>query len=581
MLIFRLFSMLTLVLLNGCAGSPDKQGALENSAAPAKVTQAPEKKPEDLDKSAIDPNVLYLLLTAEIAGQRGQYDVALEGYMEAARRGKDPRFAERAAKIAIYMKDSSKTADAVSLWLKLAPNDMTARKIAALSALSVGDKSAAIEHLNALLKIDPAGFESTLLELAAALEKEKKTDILYDALDAVTLQKSDRASLYFVQALLAMQMKNKELAEDKIGQALKLRPNWDKALVFQAQIAVFSGDMAKAKNLLSSAAVKFPDNSKIKKLLAQVLIKAEDYEQAGKVYQEIVAADPQDDESRFALALVYLQLGRDGKAEDVLNKLLERPEWQYQASFYLGKIEEKRGNVEKALDWFDKVNDGAFVFEASMSSVSLLAKNKQFEEANSRLRLMQEQFPKYKRRLILMQAELFSQQKLYEKAFALLTDALAEMPEQKDLLYSHALMAERVGKLDVLEADLQKILAKQPDDAEALNALGYSLLEKPGRYADAEKYLQHAIRLKPEEAVIIDSYGWLQFKLGNHEQALLYLQRAYAKQQEGEIAAHLAEVLWVLGRKTEAKKLFAEALKKNPENEYLLDFQQRILNGDK
>jgi len=580
-LIFRLFSMLTLVLLNGCAGSPDKQDTLEESVTPAKAVQVPEKKPQDLDKSSIDPNVLFMLLTAEIAGQRGQYDVALEGYMEAARQGKDPRYAERAAKIAMYMKDSGKTDDAVSLWLQLDANDMTARKIAALSALRSDDKPAAIEHLNALLSADPDGFETALLELASVLEKENKTSLLYDALDTVAVQNQDQAAVYFVQSLLAMQMKNKEQAEAKIEQALALRPDWDKALVFQAQIAVYAGDLNKAEKLLNNASAKFPDNDKIKKMLAQVLIKAEDYEQASKVYQDIVSANPQDAESQFALALVYLQLGRDGKAEDILNKLLEQTEWQYQASFYLGKIEEKRGNVEKALDWFDKVNDGAFVFEASMSSVSLLAKNKQFEEANSRLRLMQEKFPKYKRRLILLQAELFSQQKQYEKAFALLTDALVEMPDQKDLLYSRALMAERIGRLDVLEADLQKILAKQPDDAEALNALGYSLLAKPDRYADAEKYLEHAIRLKPDEAVIIDSYGWLQFKLGNNEQALHYLQRAYAKQQEGEIAAHLAEVLWVMGRKAEARKIFTEAVKKMPENEYLLDFQQRILNGDK
>jgi Flp pilus assembly protein TadD len=142
-------------------------------------------------------------------------------------------------------------------------------------------------------------------------------------------------------------------------------------------------------------------------------------------------------------------------------------------------------------------------------------------------------------------------------------------------------MAERVGRLDVLEDDLKKILAKQPDDAEALNALGYSLLQKPDRYADAEKYLQQAIRLKPEEAVIMDSYGWLQFKLGRYDQALDYLRRAYAKQQENEIAAHLAEVLWTLGRKAEAKKIFKDAIKKAPEDEYLLEFQRRILNGEK
>ncbi len=581
MLIFRLISVLTLVLLNGCAGSPDKRDASEEAVPPVKDLQAKDKKPQAQDKSSIDPNVLYLLMTAEIAGQRGQYDVALEGYMEAARLAKDPRYAERAAKIAMYMKDSSKTADAVSSWLKLEPNNITARKIAALSALRAGNKPAAIEHLKTMLVLDPAGFETALLELVSVLEKEGKTGIVYDVLDALSLQKPNQAVVYFVQALLAMQTKNVGLAEAKIEQAMKVQPDWDKALIFQAQIAVYAGNLTKAKALLTNASVKYPDNDKIKKLLAQVLIKMSDYEQAGKVYQDIISANPQDAESQFALALVHLQLERDGKAEDILNNLLEQPEWQYQASFYLGKIEEKRGNVEKALDWFDKVNDGAFVFEASISSVSLLAKNKQFEEANSRLRLLQEQYPKHKLRLTLIQAELFSQQKQYEKAFAVLTDALLEAPEQKELLYSHALMAERVGRLDVLEDDLKKILAKQPDDAEALNALGYSLLQKKDRYADAEKYLQQAIRLKPEEAVIMDSYGWLQFKLGRYEQALDYLRRAYAKQQENEIAAHLAEVLWTLGRKAEAKKIFKEAIKKAPEDEYLLEFQRRILNGEK
>jgi Flp pilus assembly protein TadD len=127
--------------------------------------------------------------------------------------------------------------------------------------------------------------------------------------------------------------------------------------------------------------------------------------------------------------------------------------------------------------------------------------------------------------------------------------------------------------------DLKKILTQNPDNAEALNALGYTLLGMPGRYAEAEKYLGHALRLQPNEAVIMDSYGWLQFKLGNASQALDFLQNAYSKQQENEIAAHLAEVLWALGRKDEAKKLFAKAFKESPQDEYLLDFKQRILNG--
>ncbi|MDD1640526.1 MAG: tetratricopeptide repeat protein [Methylococcaceae bacterium] len=337
--------------------------------------------------------------------------------------------------------------------------------------------------------------------------------------------------------------------------------------------------MNKAKTLLKEASFKYPDNNKISKILAQVLIKAEDYDAAAEVYQDIISADPRDIESQFALGLVYLQVDKDEQAEDVFKKLLEQPEWKYQASFYLGKIEEKHDHSKKALVWFDKVTDGPFVFDASISAISLLAKDKQFDEANSRLNLLQSKFPKQKLRLLLVQAELYSQQKQYEKAFNLLTEALVDFPDQKELLYTRALMAERVNKPDIAEADLKKILAMDPDNVEALNALGYTLLNKPDRYADAEKYLQHALSLEPDAAVIIDSYGWLQFKLGNNEKALDYLQQAYEKQPENEIAAHLAEVLWVLGRKDEARKLFNKAIKDAPDDEYLMDFQRRILKG--
>ncbi|WP_458504145.1 tetratricopeptide repeat protein [Methylobacter sp.] len=572
--------MIILVFLNGCASSPEKPSAQEEVVEPVKIAE-PKKKTEQSEvKTAIDPDVMYMLMAAELAGQRGQYAIALEGYMEAAKRVSDPRFAERAAKIAMYMRDSNKTDEAISLWLKQDPNNPTARKIAALSALRAGNKQAAVEHLSAVLKIDPAGFEKSALELASVLQRDGKSNFFYEVLDSVGEKNPDQAVVYFVQSLLAAEMKNNALAEKKVQQALNIQPDWDKALVFQAQIAVFSGDLNKAKMLLRNASLKYPGNDKFKKLLAQVLIKATEYEAASEVYQGIILSDPKDAESQIALALVYLQLNRDGKAEDIFKQLLDQPEWQNQANFYLGKIEEKREHTQKALAWFDKVTEGPFVFESTISAVSLLVKDRKFDEADARLNLLSEQFPKQKLRIILMRAGLYGQQGQYKKAFKLLTETMVGQPDQRDLLYTRALMAERLNKLDVLEADLKKILAKYPDDAEALNALGYSLLGNAGRYADAEKYLQQALNLQPNEAVIMDSFGWLQFKLGRLEQALGYLERAYAKQQEGEIAAHLAEVLWALGRKEEARKVFTKAIKKAPEDEYLLDFKNRLLSGE-
>ncbi|MDI1291698.1 MAG: tetratricopeptide repeat protein [Methylobacter sp.] len=581
MLIFRLFSVLILVFLNGCASSPEKPSAQEEVIEPVTIDEPKEKTQQSEVKTSIDPDVMYMLMAAELAGQRGQYAIALEGYMEAAKRVNDPRFAERAAKIAMYMRDGNKTDEAVSLWLKQDPKNPTARKIAALSALRTGDKQAAVDHLDAVLKMDPAEFEKTVLELFTVLQRDGKTNFFYGVLDALAAKNPDQAVVYFVQSLLAMEMKDNALAEKKVQQALSIQPGWDKALIFQAQIAVISGDLNKAKILLRNASVKYPENDKFKKLLAQVLIKAAEYEAAGEVYQGIVLADPKDVESQISLALVHLQLDRDEKAEDIFKQLLGQPEWQNQASFYLGKIEEKRGHTQKALTWFDKVTDGPLVFDSAIAAVSLLVKDNEFEKADSRLGLLAGQFPKQKLRIILMQAGLFSQQKQYEKAFGLLSGALASQPDQRDLLYTRALMAERINKLDILETDLKKILVKYPDDAEALNALGYSLLANTGRYVEAEKYLLHALKLQPDEAVILDSFGWLQFKLGKLEQAKSYLERAYAKQQEGEIAAHLAEVLWRLDRKEAARKIFNEAIKKAPEDEYLLEFQKRILSSEK
>jgi tetratricopeptide (TPR) repeat protein len=581
--IFRLLPFvfplsIAFVLLVGCATTPESVAIPKTTAKPVELSKSSAKKPQQRDdKNILDPNVLFMLLTAEIAGQRGQYDVAMEGYLEAAKRVHDPRLTERAAMIAMYMKDGNKTNEAVALWLKQDPGNLSARKIAALSALKAENKEQAVEQLSNLLKRDPAGFEKTLFELAGALQKEDNVQFIYDVMETLSVKYPSQASIFFIQSLLASDMKNKGLADKKIELALQLQPDWDKALILQAQLAVYAEDFKGAETLLENASLKYPENQKFKKLLAQVLIKSGKYEEAGEVFETLFANNPKDYESQFSLGLVYLQLDKDGKAEDIFKQLQEQPEWRNQASFYLGKMEEKHKNTGKALQWFDKVDDGPFQFEAAVTAISLLAKDGQFDAAGQRLKTMPDKFPKQKSRFVLIQAELYSQQKQYDKAFNYLTEELKKNPDQEEILYSRALMADRMGRLNVMEADLQKILKKSPDNVEALNALGYSLADKTTRYAEAETYLLHALRIKPDEAVILDSYGWLKYKMGNLLSALDYLQRAYEKQPENEIAAHLAEVLWVLDRKDEAKKIITDALDNAPDDQYLLGFKNKFL----
>jgi tetratricopeptide (TPR) repeat protein len=209
----------------------------------------------------------------------------------------------------------------------------------------------------------------------------------------------------------------------------------------------------------------------------------------------------------------------------------------------------------------------------------MLAKDKQFVVADARLMELRTKFPKQKPQLILVQAELYNQQKQYERAFILLTDALRDFPDLKELLYTRALIAERLDKFTIVEADLKKILAADPENVESLNALGYTLLNQPSRYADSEQYLLRALKLEPNSAVVIDSYGWLQFKLGHAEKALGYLQQAYEKMQENEIAAHLIEVLISLGKQDEAKDLYDKVIKSAPDDEYLLSIKRRLFSG--
>lgn len=580
MLIFRLILVLALILLNSCADFSEKLSDSEVTAAPVRELEVKEKVKQKEQKSSIDPEILFTLLTAELAGQRGQYDIALDGYIEVAKRTQDAKFSERAVMIAMYVKNSNKTKEALGLWLRQDPKNLSARKIAALLALRSGNKSEATEHLNAMLIYDATGFESALLELAGVIQKEGRVDIIYDVLDELSKQHKDNAEIYFIQSLLALQKKDKNLAETKIQQTLRLKPDWEKAVILQAQIAVFGGDFNKAKLLLSDASDKYPNNSKINRMLAQILIKTGGYKEAIELYKKIILADPKDFESQFAEGLVYLQLDQDQQAEDVFKKMLEQPDWRYQACFYLGKLEEKQGNEKKALSWFDQVTEGPFAFDASVSAISLLQKEKHLEEAGSRLSLLQMKFPRQKLQLVLVQAELYNQQKKYDEAISALSNALTDFPNQKELLYTRALILERINKLDLAEIDLKKILAIDPNNFEALNALGYTLLNNSGRYVEAEKLLQKALDLEPNEAVIIDSFGWLQFKLGHLDQALKYLQQAYERQPENEIAAHLAEVLWVLDRKDEARKVFERAIKGSPDDEYLQDFKKRILRSE-
>lgn len=557
--------------LSGCAVSPDATTETE-----AKITPQEALAPRVNHNTVIDEEVLYLLMAAELAGQRNQYDLALDAYLQAAKRVDDARIAERAVKIGMFLKDEKRTREALEIWMSKDPDNLPAKKFAALMAIKKSDHKVAVENLDAIFREDPAGFEGGMLEMIKVLEKEGRSQFIFDVLEDLNKQHPEQSNLLFLQAVLASILRDNELAQQKISQVLELQPDWNKAIIFQAQLAGRSGDMAKAREYLEKAVKQAPDDKQLRKMLLEVLVNTGAYDDAIKLYQTVLDENPDDGEALFTIALIHMQQNQLDKAEGYFEKALGKSEWEGQASFYLGKIELDRQNPAKALIWFDRAEASGYGFEADMAAVSLLLSQKELNGAEVRIKKMDGKYPDQHLRILMMKAELYNQWGKYQEAYDVLSVALQDAPDNRDVLYARALIAERLGKLDVLETDLLKILAKKPDDVGALNALGYTLTDRTERFDEAEKYLLKAIQLQPDEAVIIDSYGWLQFKRGKYDLALEYLKKAYEKQQENEIAAHIAEVLWTTGKEKEAKAFFELIFKKFPEDEYLLKFKKRF-----
>ncbi len=568
-------SILVVALLTGCASAPEHEPE-EESALEQEQILAPTEE----NRPALDEEVLYLLMAAELAGQRNQYYLALDAYLQAAKRVDDPRIAERAVKLGVYLKDEKRTREALQIWLAKDAGNLNARRFSLLLSIKNDDRQAAVDDMVLLLDADPAGFEGGLLEMAKLLEKEGRLRFTVEALEDLNQRRPDHAQVIFVQAVLASMLPDLNLAQRKIEQVLKLQPDWNKAIIFQAQLAGRSGDIEKARRYLERAVKQSPGDLPLKRMLVEVLINLGAYDEAARVCHAVLEEKPDDGESLFSLAVIQIQQNQLERAENTLEKLLNNRDWSDQASFFLGKIELQRRHAERALAWFDRVNGGRYAFDADLSAVTVLTGLKRMDAAETRLTEMEQKYPEQKTRVMLARAEWLNQAGRYPEAFDVLSEVLLQAPDNRDVLYARALVAEHMNKLDVMEADLRKILQSKPDDAPALNALGYTLADRTDRYAEAEQYLDQALKLQPNEAVIIDSYGWLQYKMGRPQLALEYLRKAYAKAAENEIAAHVAEVLWVSGNLKEAREVFDNAFKKAPEDTYLLNFKKRFLQND-
>jgi len=354
-----------------------------------------------------------------------------------------------------------------------------------------------------------------------------------------------------------------------------LRPDWEHAALYEAQLLRRKSPEEAVRRLVGFLE-KFPNAREARLGFARLLVGEKRHAQARAQFQALLAMHPDDMEAIYGVGLLALQAKEYAIAETNLRRLLELG---YRDSngvrLTLGQLAEEQKDWPRAIEWYQTIQRGEQALPARLRIANVLAKQGRLEEARAFLRSAgsggEQQIP-----LLIAEAQLLREANRHREAFDLLGGALAKNPDQPDLLYDHALTAEKLERVDVLEANLRKLIQARPDHAHAYNALGYSLAERNERLPEALKLIERALQISPDDHFIIDSMGWVLYRMGDLKGAADHLRRAWHSRQDGDIGAHLGEVLWVMGERAEAERIWKEAAEISPENETLQNTIKRL-----
>ncbi len=544
----------------------------ESPVHPEIVAQeAPAKQSEPLTA-----DLLYEVLLGEIAGQRGALDVSGASYLQAARNSNDPRIAERALSIAVYGKRPDIALQAAHRWVELAPDKLEARQALAALALRNGQTEEAAEQFDYLLRHQSANAGNPYQALLTLLAREPDKKRALGVMAELAGTRPDDADAQFAYARLAVHAEDWQLATQQIERVLALQPGRTDAVVLRAQIALKQGQGELARQQFTAALQEKPDDIELRQAYARLLVDLDDFDAAREQYRQLLRKRPDNAQIVYSLALLSLEAGQLDEADKMFRKLLELGVQQQQAYYYLGAIAEDKGRHKEAIKWYGKVSKGDHLLEAQIRIANLEALEGDVSAARERLGKLRLAHPGQSQRLYLVEGSILGRIDWNEEAYKLYSDYLQTRPDDTEVLYARSLVAERLGRIDQAEADMRHVLEIEPDDTRALNALGYTLADRTRRYDEALKLIERAYAQAPDDPAVIDSMGWVMYRLGRLSEAREYLQKAYDMTQDAEIAAHLGEVLWALGEKDAAFALWKKARDASPGNRLLEDTVRRL-----
>ncbi|WP_284197123.1 tetratricopeptide repeat protein [Chitinimonas prasina] len=570
---------LTTALLASCASvtppPPLAESAPAEPAAPVAAAVTPAVEP-NYPKQELTRELLFGMLLGEVAVAKGDKQLASDSWLEIARRSRDVRAAERALQVSFAAGRVPQAVQAARLWQELDPGSLTPRQHLLHIFSSTGMVAEAGQELGNWMRDRPSDAAGVFLRMHTLWQPQADRQAILALTQQLAAGFPELPEAALAIALAAVDAKNNLTAVAAIDEALKRRPGWEQAILYRANLI---GQQSPEAGIayLQQAVKAQPKSRELRAALARELSDGKQLPAAAKLYAELSSEYPAEVEYLLGQALTALQLRRYAEAEAPLDKALalgvNKPGLVH---FYLGTIAEEQGLLEKARTHYVSARDSEQAAQANLRLARIEAKLGNRDAALATLQLLPDASKNDQITRVQLEAQIWRELKEPERAKSALDAGLLAHADNPDLLYDRSLIFDLMGDVAAAESDLRRYLTLKPDNPAGLNALGYTLANRTQRYDEAEALLKKALEQDPDNPVIIDSMGWLQYRRGNVKEAVIWLARAFAAQPDPEIAAHYGEALWQAGRRSEARKIWAEGKKLDPAHQVLAETVQRL-----
>lgn len=574
--------LLLSTLLSACATSNPTPSPSESTpdvpptTAPERGETAPAEVEAELPKLALSKEWLFGMLLADIAAQRGERQLSADAWLQVAKETQDPRAARRALEIAYSAGKIDNALQAAQLWRKLDPQQELARQMLASLLARSGRLAEAEAEIQQWLRERPQDAPSLFRQAHTLWPPQADKQTVLAITQRLANPHPQLAEAALAVALAASSAGNSVQALSAAEQAVQRKPDWETAILYRAALTEGQSSQA-AIDYLRAASQRLPKSRDIQSALARKLADARQYQEAGRVYAALKTAYPTEVEYPVGEALAAIQSRNYPQAEVALEQALrlgvDKPD---ALRYYMGIVAEEQFKLAAAREHYAQVGDGEMGVQAATRLARVEAKLGNQAAALQALQRLPNRSPADQIARVQVEAQIWRELKNLPQARSTLDAGLRQHPDSSELLYDRSLILDLLGDLTATEQDLRRYLSLKPDNALGLNALGYTLANRTQRFDEAEALLQQALKLEPDNPIIQDSMGWLELRRGNVGQAVEWLRRAYTGMPDPEIAAHYGEALWRQGKRSEARKVWAEGEKLDPQHEVLQETLQRL-----